>query len=73
MFFVERYNTMIKNRQQTTAETKERRHSRARFYWINLQSVLNVRRRQGISRDVLEIADCMIEDYHTDLEYLKDK
>lgn len=80
-FSVERHKFMIKDEKQRTTRTRNRgNHSmrgipdtrliRARYRFFSKGSGPL---RQGTSQHVLDIADHMIEEYKSDLDYLKDK
>ena len=82
MFSVERLGIMIKDEKQRTVgmennrshHTKNPSHSgfmsnRRHFFRFAFKMPM----RRGVSQQVLDTADRMIEEYKPDLEYLKDK
>jgi hypothetical protein len=72
---------MIKDEKQRTAKIKHQashspenasptgfKQKKQRFFSVFFKPI-----RQGVSQHVLDVADQMIEEYKSDLEYLKDK
>jgi hypothetical protein len=81
MFSVERHTTMIKDEKRRTTKmmglvnrlirdipTTRSVPIRGHLFRISSEPV-----RQGASQQVLDVADRMIEEYKSDLDYLKDR